>query len=168
MYALAQRYTCNECASVRDRRDGCSFFPPSIVGWNSFRGPTPSTPTNRHRRSIASIILTLFLEAHPFSRSPTITGVCVSPSISIHRSRSATSKSVPIHRDDAVSRSRKSIRYTQKSQMDLTYVGEVARAFLKFTKGRRKRLIRIKGSDSIRKSDVKKYRVIFRFNYSKM
>lgn len=28
----------------------------------------------RHRRSIASIILTLFLEAHPFSRSPTITG----------------------------------------------------------------------------------------------
>lgn len=37
-------------------------------------------------------------------------------------------------------------RYTQKSQMDLTYVGEVAGAFLKFTKRKNKRLAGIKGS----------------------
>jgi len=63
------RPRAREYARTRDRRAGCPLFssPPSR-GWNSFRGPTPSSCHEWHR-SIASIILTLFLEAHPFVRA---------------------------------------------------------------------------------------------------
>lgn len=140
------------CECIRVARDGCSlpFFQPSFEGWNSFHGPTPSVSHEWHR-SIASIILTLFLEAHPFSRSPTILGAQSPPFLRSWFSILVTSKSVSICRNGmscSAALRPPSLpaavveihhrRYTQKSQMDSTYVRIAVEALLKSRKGKKK------------------------------
>lgn len=124
---------------------GAPFFPPSVEGWNSFRGPTPSTPTNGTAVRLLRLSLPYSSKLIPSAVPrplPTL-GVCFFPSISIHRSRPATSKNILIcvlRRELAVAKIHRR-RCIQKSQMDLIYVGEVAGGhynLLKFTKEREK------------------------------
>lgn len=134
--------TCSIAREYANGRDGrSSFFPPSVEGAEFISRPNALVSHERHPRSIASIILTLFLAAHPFSRSPTtarrwkrVFFFFFFFSISILRFRSVTDREASLY----VATMRTPIAeihrrgYIQKSQMDFTYIR--METLLKFTK----------------------------------